>query len=152
MANATPEQPSSFWSWLGGPAVGAASATGILLILNTLIGKKVRPADDINQAREALIKGLQDMVELMTQDKARDTERIVSLTSRIDELEAASITDIVARDVMHSEIIQLKQDVSNKARTIQILVDQLTSLGIQVLGLENEFSTEITFKRGEVNE
>ena len=147
---ATPSQETStdntLWTFLGGPVVGAAVATGVLLLVNTFVSKRV---PDVQTQTQALLAGLENMVTLMTEDKANDAARITALQTRVDELESESVKDLEQVARLHDEIRELKSEVSRKDATIRLLVDELRALGTIAHGLEENLYSTITFERNE---
>lgn len=145
-ATPTPETSSdvNLWTFLGGPAVGAAVATGVLLIINTYLGKRV---PDVQTQTQALLAGLENMVTLMTEDKAKDAARITALQTRVDELESESVKDLEQVTKLHEEIRELKSEVSRKNITINLLVAELRTLGTITSGIEDNLHSTITFER-----
>lgn len=139
--------PPPLWQFFGGPAVGAALATGAMALIHNLADKKVTPAVTVQSKTQALLEGLERMVTLMTEDKAKDAERIAALQNRIDELELDSQKDLEAISKLHREILELHAEASRKDATIRLLANELSVLGVLAHGLDESVHTTVTFER-----
>lgn len=148
-ASEAAESSNNLWTFLGGPMVGAAVATGVLVLINTFVTKKV---PDVQTQTQALLGGLENMVTLMTEDKAKDAARITALQVRVDELENESVRDLEQVNRLYVEIRTLESELARKDATIRLLVDELRALGTIAHGLEENLTTTITFERNRNNE
>lgn len=137
------------WQFFGGPAVGAAVATGVMALIHNLADKKVTPAVTVQSKTQALLEGLERMVTLMTEDKAKDAERIAALQTRIDELEQDSQKDLEAISKLHKEILELHTEAARKDATIRLLASELSVLGTIAHGLDESVHSSVTFERRE---
>lgn len=137
------------WQFFGGPAVGAAIATGAMALIHNLADKKVTPAVTVQSKTQALLEGLERMVTLMTEDKAKDAERISSLQARIDELELDSQKDLDAISRLHKQILELHAEAARKDATIRLLANELRVLGTIAHGIDESVHTTVTFERRE---
>ena len=134
-----------WWTYIGGPVVIGAVLTGIFGTIQTIVNKKKSPPSIIDQT-QLLLDGLQSMVSMMTEDKAKDSERIDILQSRIEELETLSIKDYDMISRMRDEQHDMQNDILRKSRMINELVHKLKEMSIIVEGIEESYSETLIFK------
>lgn len=142
------EQPPLFWTWIGGPAIIGAVLAGISQVIQILVTKKTKTPESIQAQVQTLLDGLQGMINLLTEDKARDNDRIAKLQARIDELESQSEEDLAQKAKAYAEIQGLQTEVARKDLHIQLLATELNSLGVRITGLgDNAVTHGLLFER-----
>lgn len=140
-------QPPLWWTWVGGPAIIGAVLAGVIQAVNSVVTKKTKSPESIQSQVQTLLDGLQGMINLLSEDKARDNERIAKLQDRVDDLETLSEQDLDNRTRMNTEIQELKTEVARKDMHIHLLVVELKALGTTVTGLSTGTSHGIGFDR-----
>lgn len=124
---------------------------GVIFLTKFFLDRFVPNRTDVRANFSTLIQGLDEMVKILQEEKKVDSARLLAKQTRVDELEAKAASDFASIRKLHAEIVDLKSHLTVKDRHIQLLIAELSKLGVEVsgVGISEEATLEFSHKKSQ---
>lgn len=118
--------------------VGAGIVSALIYVGKLVLDRTIPSRSDARANVTLVIEGLNNMVQVLQEEKKQDAARLETKQLRIAALETAADRDYVKISELRQEIIDLRTRLATKDRHINAMVAELRKLGRTVTGLDLE--------------
>lgn len=122
---------------------GATIAGLIYWVIKLVLDRTIPSRSDARANVTLVLEGLNNMVKVLQEEKTADAKRLTDKQARIDQLEEAADKDYDRIAELRSEILDLRNRLSQKDRHINALVSELRKFGAVVTGLDLEDAEDL---------
>jgi uncharacterized coiled-coil protein SlyX len=152
-AAADPAVPADAGIQLNDVIGGGAGATvfGLVWFVVKFVLDRTVPSRSDSRANVGMVlEGLNNVVKVLQEEKAAETDRMAAKQKRIEELELQATADDHTIKELKTEVFDLGQVVKRKDITIRTLVTELQRMGANVSGFELDTTVQplITYPNG----